>query len=88
MTDLNLVWIAVAAFGGGILSALFGWWDSKETFDVKKFMRSVGAGLLAALLFAVGYQFADGLGFRDIGYAILGGAGVDVLLNRALGTFK
>lgn len=83
--DVNLVWIALSAFGGGILSGVFGWLDSHEAFVASKFMRTVGAALIAAIVFAVAYQFSDGIDVRDVFLAILGGAGVDVLANRALG---
>ena len=86
--EINIVWIALAAFIGGIISATLGWLDSKEPFDPRKFGRSVGAALIAAAVFAVGYNLAGSIGARDLFIALLGGAGVDVLTNRALGTLK
>jgi len=89
MTELNLVWIALAAFLGGIIAATLGYWDSNGPFNAKKFGRSILFALLAAGVFAVGYKWtAESLGIRDIIFGILGGAGVDVLSNRALGATR
>lgn len=86
--EVSVVWIALAAFLGGIMSATFGWLDSHEPFSAKKFGRSVGAALIAAVVFAVGYNLVGSIGARDLFIALLGGAGVDVLSNRVLGTLK
>jgi len=73
---------ALAALAGGLASALLGWLESGETFNVRKFGGSAVRALIAAVVFAAGYQFADGIGILDLLYAFLGGAGVDVLGNR------
>jgi len=88
MEDIRLVLVALAAFAGGVLSAFLGWLDSREAFDSRKFGRSVGFALLSGLGFAVGYSFSDGVGARDIFVAVLAGAGVDSLSNRAIGAGK
>ena len=86
--ELDLVVVAVAAFGGGILSAFLGWLDSHEPWDGRKFGKSMGFALLSALGFAIGYSFSDGVGTRDVFIAILAGAGVDSISNRAIGIWK
>jgi len=86
--NLALVVIAAAAFCGGILAAFLGWLDSKEPWDPRKFGKSMGFALLSALGFAIGYSFADTIGARDIFVAILAGAGVDSISNRAIGAVK
>ena len=73
---------ALPALLGGLVSALLGWLESGETFNVRKFGGSAVRALIAAVVFAAGYQFADGIGILDLLYAFLGGAGVDVLGNR------
>ena len=85
MENMNLVLVAGAAFGGGILSAFLGWLDSKEPFVGRKFGRSCIFALLSALGFAVTYSFADGVTARDICLAIIGGSGVDGLSNYVIG---
>ena len=77
--------IALAAFGGGVLAALLGWADSEQPFVFRKFFASLLRAVIAALLFAAAYQLRDGLGALDVVWAILGGAGVDVLGNRGAG---
>ena len=79
--------IAIAAFGGGMLSAGLGYLESGSAFDPKKFGASVIRAVVAGIIFAVGYVFSDGIGIVDILIAIVGGAGIDVLGNRAAGAF-
>jgi len=78
--------IAICAFLGGILAAFFGWTGSQETFNPRKFGASVGFALLAGLGYAVTYSYSETIGVRDYFLAVLGGAGWDVLTNRAVGT--
>jgi len=85
---MSIFWLAGAAFIGGIAAALLGWVDSAEPFQSRKFGSSVIRALIAGVVFAVGYSFANGLTPIDIGIAFLGGAGVDVLGNRGIGAIK
>ncbi len=81
--------VAMAAFGGGVLSAVLGFLDSKEIFDVRKFGKSVGFALLAGLGFAVTYQLAGAAPeTKDIFLAVMSGAGWDVVTNRLTGAMK
>ena len=81
--NLSLLLVAVAATGGGILSAYLGFAESKEHFNFKKFAKSLIISLLAGVSFAVGYSLSDGVGFKDLGLSFLSGAGADAILNRA-----
>jgi len=85
---MNVVWIAVAAFSGGIVAALLGWLESKEPFDARKFSASIARALVAAVGFAVGYHYANSITPIDIGIAFCGGAGFDVLGHRISGAIK
>ena len=85
---MNVIWIAVSAFTGGIVAALLGWLESKEPFDARKFSASIARALLAAVAFAVGYHYANSITPIDIGIAFCGGAGIDVLGNRVSGAIK
>ncbi len=78
--------IALVTLLGGLVAALLGWLDSKESFDVRKFGGSAVRSLIAGIIFAVGYQISDGVNTLDLFYAFLGGAGVDVLGNRIAGS--
>lgn len=74
--------IAVAAFVGGIVVALLGWTETKEPFNARKFASSIIRSLIAAVVFAVAYNYSE---VTPLSYliAFLGGAGVDAGLQRA-----
>ncbi len=77
------VWIvALAAFVGGLVVALLGWFDSKESFDKKKFGASIIRSLIAGIIWAATYSVSDLPQEKILLYAFLGGAGFDVLGNR------
>lgn len=85
---VNIIYIAVAAFLGGIIASILGWLDSKESFDVRKFAASAVRALVAAIVFAVGYSYANHVSAIDMAIAFCGGAGVDALGNRVSGSIK
>ena len=82
---MDRFYIGLLALAGGLVSALSGWFESKETFDWRKFGGSVIRALVAAAVFAAGYELAGSIGILDLFYSFLGGAGVDVLGNRIAG---
>ena len=82
---MDRLYISIAAVLGGLAVALLGWLDSNEPFDVRKFGGSVIRALIAGVIFAVGYEMSDSAGWRDLFYAFLAGAGVDVIGNRIAG---
>ncbi len=83
---MNTLYIALAALLGGIVTALLGWLESGEPFNPRKFGGSLIRSLIAAAIFAAGYQLSSaGVGIIDLLYAFLGGAGVDVIGNRISG---
>jgi len=82
---MSVIWIAAAAFIGGIIAALAGWLKSEEEFNVRKFMASVVRSLVAGVGIAIAYNYSNDLSPIDFGVAWLAGAGVDVLGNRAAG---
>ncbi len=81
---MDMLYIALAALLGGLVAALLGWLEGGEPFSPRKFGGSVIRSLIAAAIFAVGYQ-SGYLGIIDLLYAFLGGAGVDVIGNRISG---
>ena len=85
---MNIIYIAAAAFGGGIVSSILGWLDSQEGFDPRKFAASLVKALVAGIGFAVAYTYANSLSPLDLGIAFLGGAGFDSTLNRITGAVK
>ena len=85
---MDRLYIALAALVGGLFSALMGWLASDEPFDARKFGGSAIRTLIAAVIFAVGYQLTHTtVTVLDLFYAFLGGAGVDVIGNRIAGKF-
>ncbi|MDZ4230398.1 MAG: hypothetical protein U1B77_01105 [Dehalococcoidales bacterium] len=79
------IYIALAALLGGVAAALLGWLESSDPFNPRKFGGSVIRSLMAAAIFAAGYQLSSAVGVIDLVYAFLGGAGVDVIGNRISG---
>ena len=85
---MNVVWIAVLAFAGGVVAATLGWLDSQEPFNVRKYSASTIRALVAAVALAVAYSYTNGLSPIDLGIAFIGGSGADVLGNRISGAIK
>ena len=80
---MDRVYVALAAFAGGLFSALMGWLSSDEPFDARKYGGSALRALIAAVIFAAGYQLSHTtVTVLDLFYALLGGAGVDSIGNR------
>jgi hypothetical protein len=83
--DLSLLWVAIAAFGGTMSSAIVGWLDSGQVFNPRKFFSSVLRGFVAAGGLALIQHFTPPLTWAVLLSAYLAGAGVDVLGNRIAG---
>jgi len=84
---MDRLYVALAALLGGLAAALLGWLESNEPFHPRKFGGSAIRALIAAVVFAVGYHLQGPVNTLDLFYAFLGGAGVDVLGNRAASKF-
>lgn len=83
---MAIIYIALAAFVGGMLAAGLGYLESTEAFNPKKFGASAIRALVAGILFAAGYSLTgSSITALDILVAVVGGAGFDVLGNRAAG---
>lgn len=82
---MGIIYIALAAFLGGLINASLGWLDSGEEFAARKFASSAIRALFGALLFAAVYAYSGTVGPVDIFAAVLGGAGFDGGLNHVAG---
>jgi len=87
--------IASAAFVGGLLSSLLGWFDAKvmaekegktEIWSWNKFGQSVITSFGASLVFALGYSFRDTFGTIDVFVAVVGGLGLEAGTHRLIGS--
>lgn len=85
MNGMNTLYVALAALLGGLVAALLGWLECSDPFNPRKFGASAIRALVAAAIFAAGYQLTHPVGIVDLLYAFLGGAGVDVIGNRLSG---
>ena len=85
---MNVIWIAVSAFIGGLVAATLGWVDSNEAFVPRKFASSVIRAFIAAVGLAIAFNYSNHLSPLDMLYAFLGGAGFDVLGNRISGAIR
>ncbi len=85
---MEILYVALAAFGGGIASGTMGWLESGSVFEGRKFTASIIRALVAGGAFAIGYTLVGGVTIMDIIIAFVAGAGVDVLGNRIAGSVK
>jgi peptidoglycan/LPS O-acetylase OafA/YrhL len=85
ISDTTFVLIIIDAVLGALVAAYMGWLDSGEPFDAKKFSSSILHGIIAAVIFVLGYSFATSVSPWDFLVIFLGSAGVDVVINRTTG---
>ena len=85
---MEILFVATAAFGGGIVAAILGWLDSGEDFVGRKFASSVFRALLAGGIWAIGYSLVEEVTMKDFIIAFCAGAGIDVLGNRLAGSIR
>jgi hypothetical protein len=89
---MYILWYALAAFAGGVLSAILGWGDSGEPFHGRTFMMSVIRSLISGALAATASNIiaptATAQAIGMIFLALTSGAGVDVLLKNTPGVYR
>ena len=85
---MNFIWIALAAFVGGVATAFLGFLDSQQEFQIRKFCASLIRSCFAAVVIAAAFQYSDEMQPVDIALAFLGGAGIDVIGNRTAGILR
>lgn len=86
---MGILYVSLAAFGGGIVSALLGWMGSGENFIARKFAASVLRALVAGGAWAITYSLVSGVAtIENIVMAFLAGAGVDILGKRIAKSLK
>jgi hypothetical protein len=82
--DLNILWVALLAFVGGIIAGLLGWLKSGSNFDPRGFAATLVTALVSGAIFASAYQFTNPgtLTVYDLLAAIIAGVGTDALRSR------
>lgn len=81
---MDRVVIAVAAFVGALLAGLLAWLESGEPWDWRKYGATAIRAVFSGLLFAIQHPPYGNMVLAVL-YAILGGAGVQVIANHISG---
>ena len=86
---MNIMWISLAGFAGGVVSGLLGYLKTGEAFDSRKFLPTFLRALIAGATLAITYPLVEQLGLATalVG-AFLAGAGFDDVWHRIAGTIK
>jgi hypothetical protein len=82
---INILWVAVAAFAGGMATALIGWAEASTPWDWRKFSSSLVRSLVAAVGIAAAMDYSGATAPIIYFLAFLSGAGVEVGGNRIAG---
>lgn len=86
---MDTIWIVLATLVGAALAGLLGWMKTDMPWNTKRYLQSILSGVGAAIAFGTAYQFNSGsLQVYDILAAIAFGAGVDNVVNRAIGAIR
>ena len=84
---MDILYVGLAAGGGGIISGLLGWVKAGKNFSARKYLPTVVRALMAGGAIALTYNFVgDVASGADIVAAFMAGAGFDVLGHRIAGT--
>jgi TctA family transporter len=81
-----IVLVFLAAFVGGIVTALMGWVSTTEPFIARKFVTSLIKALIGAAVIAVAFDYTGTQGILMLLTAFLAGAGVDAGIKRLTNT--
>jgi hypothetical protein len=82
---MEVIYIGLAALAGGIVIALLGWTETKESFDARKFSSSIIRAIIGAAVIAAGFNYAGATSPIMYLFAFLGGAGFDAGGKRIAG---
>ena len=79
---MDKLWLAVAAWGAGMLVAILGWLDSGESFNPRSFTASSIRSLIAGIIWAAAYPLDKPLSWEVVIGAIASGPFFDTVVNR------
>ena len=84
---MEVLYVSLSAFGGGIIAGLLGWFKTGEDFSARVFVPTVLRALLAGGALALTYTFVGEVAtVADMVVAFMAGAGVDVVGHRIAGS--
>jgi len=86
--EINIIMIALAAFVGGLATALLGWTEQATPWNWKKFTSSTIRSFVGAIAIATVMDYSGPVTPIFYLFAFLSGAGVEVGGNRVAGVFK
>ena len=82
---INLIYIALAAFIGGIATALLGWTEKGTPWDGRKFVSSLIRSLVGGIAIAAAMDYSGATAPVIYLLAFLSGAGVETGTKRFAG---
>jgi len=86
---MEILYVSLAAFGGGVGAGLLGWLEKGTDFSGRKFLPTVLRAAVAGGVIAISYPFVESMGlWAGLIGAFLAGAGIDVLGHRVAGSIK
>ena len=86
---MEILYVALSAFGGGVGAGLLGWLEKGTGFSGRKFLPTIIRAIIAGGVIAISYPFVEQMGlWAGLIGAFLAGAGIDVLGHRIAGTMK
>lgn len=86
--EINIILIALAAFVGGLATALLGWTERATPWDWKKFTTSMIRSFVGAIVIAAAMDYSGVVTPILYLFAFLSGAGIEVGGNRVAGALK
>ena len=86
--DISIILIALAAFVGGLVTALLGWAEQATPWDWKKFTSSAIRSFVGAIAIAVAMDYSGPVTPMLYLFAFLSGAGIEVGGNRVAGIIR
>jgi len=86
--EINIVWLALAAFIGGMATGLVGWAEAGTPWNARKFVVTLVRSALGGVAIAAATDYTGATSPIIYLLAVLAGAGVEVGSNRIAGAIK
>jgi len=83
--EINIIYVALAAFFGGMASGLIGWAEASTPWNGRKFIVTLVRSALGGVAIAIATDYSGATAPIVYLLALLAGAGVEVGSNRIAG---